>query len=61
MGIMKRYEIELNVKQELVFGRFIWVNKKHTVEADSYNEARRIAREIYQNGKNITIKEKKDE
>lgn len=58
---MRQYEIELKVKQELVFSRFIWVNKKHQVEADSYNEARRIAREIYPNGKNITIKEKKDE
>ena len=58
---MKQYEIELKVKQELVFNRFIWVNKKRQVEADSYNEARRIAREIYPNGKNIIIKEKKDE
>ncbi len=58
---MKKYEIELKVKQELVFNRSIWVNKKHQVEADSYNEARRIAREIYPNGKNITIKEKQDE
>lgn len=58
---MRQYEIELKMKQELTFNRFIWVNKKHTVEADGYNEARRIAREIYPNGKNIIIKEKKDE
>ncbi len=56
---MRQYEIELKVKQELVFNRFIWVNKKHQVEANSYNEARKLAREIYPNGKNITIKENK--
>ncbi len=55
---MRQYEIELKVKQELAFNRFIWVNKKHQVEADSYAEARKLAREIYPNGKNITIKEK---
>lgn len=58
---MRQYEIELKVKQELVFNRFIWVNKKHQVEADSYAEARKLAREIYPNGKHIIIKEKKDE
>ena len=56
---MRQYEIELKTKHEVAFNRFITVNKKHTVEADSYNEARRIAREIYPNGKNITIKENK--
>ncbi len=55
---MRQYEIELKVKQELAFNRFIWVNKKHQVEADSYNEARKLAREIYPNGKHIIIKEK---
>ena len=58
---MRQYEIELKVKQELVFNRFIWVNKKHQVEANSYNEARKLAREIYPNGKHIIIKETKDE